>query len=138
MKNEAPFHPQADSWWAAVPRNGEPWTAAEEKRLMAIYRRGTRGRPVIWFGKPRTKPMYRAAKALGRSPVACAARAALCQKWRRRAEDGTPLGGDEREPEPDELAEVLAEMRRGSSGRKVEPGSETMVGLGPSGKGLRT
>lgn len=63
------------------PRKGEPWTPAEEARLMRIYRQ--RGW-VVWCEKRRTRPMYRAAKALGRTPCACAGRYALLQKWRRK------------------------------------------------------
>lgn len=59
-------------WKAACFRNGEPWTAADDARLLAIFAAG-QGR-VKWLGDWRKHPMYVAAKQLGRSPGTCAER----------------------------------------------------------------
>ncbi len=66
-----------DEWSAATLRSGEPWTHAEEERLRRIYRARRR---VVWLGSQRTKPMYAAAKALKRTPCACAGRMAMLRR----------------------------------------------------------
>jgi hypothetical protein len=58
-------------------RSGEPWTPAEEDRLRRIYRAR---RKVVWLGRERRKPMYAAAKALKRTPCACAGRMAMLRR----------------------------------------------------------
>ena len=70
-------HLADDEWTAATLRSGEPWKPAEEDRLRRIYRAR---RKVVWFGKPRTKPMYAAAKALKRTPCACAGRMGILRR----------------------------------------------------------
>ena len=72
-------------WALATDRRGDPWTPAEEDRLRRIYRAR---RKVVWCGKPRTKPMYAAAKALKRTPCACAGRMAILTRIDREVNAG--------------------------------------------------
>lgn len=66
-----------DEWDRAIARSGEPWSPAEEERLRRIY---AARRKVVWLSIPRTKPMYAAAKALKRTPCACAGRMAMLRR----------------------------------------------------------
>jgi len=72
---------ETDEWSKATHRSGEPWTAAEERRLQRLY---AKPRRVKWMGRWRTKAMYRAAKALGRTPCACAQRMNILSSFKRR------------------------------------------------------
>jgi hypothetical protein len=91
----SPFH---------FPRNREPWTPDEERKLLKIY--ASTGR-VWWCGSWRSAPRYRAAEELGRSPSAVQDRFTELQRCRQRArvtptqdthdnidEDGSPLNAD--------------------------------------------
>jgi hypothetical protein len=64
------------------PRNREPWSTGEERRLLKIY--ASTGR-VWWCGKWRSPSCYRAAKELGRTPTAVQARFAELQRCRTRS-----------------------------------------------------
>lgn len=71
-----------NDWQVATFRNREPWTPAEEHRLQLLY---AKPRRIKWMGTwRRPLGMYYAAKILGRSPSACAARWQLLRRFKRK------------------------------------------------------
>jgi len=66
----------------ATPRNREPWTPAEERRLVTLY---AKPKSVMWCGiGPHTAPMYYAATVLQRTPCACQNRMAEIRRGAAR------------------------------------------------------
>src|SRR5574337_465665 len=67
------------------PRNGEPWTPAEEEWLLRIYEEiEQEPKLVFWAGAWRKHPMYHAAKRLGRTPTTVSQRRREVLKCRAR------------------------------------------------------
>ena len=69
-------------WRDAIRRSREPWTPAEERQLLAIYR--DPNLTATWCGTKRRHPMYAAAVALHRTPSACQGRYQELQRCKRR------------------------------------------------------